>query len=153
MSDLPDIEVTIYDDQALAVDQDRIAGVARRTAMSEEAAGELSIMLVTEEKSAELNDKFMGEEGPTDVLAFPIDGKVEGPKPDSPVVIGELVVCPAYIAESYEAGSEAFVSELDLVVAHGVLHLLGHDHDTEENTSVMREAEKKITGRSGATAP
>jgi probable rRNA maturation factor len=152
MSDPPDIEVTIYDDQGLAVEQGRIAGVARRTAMSEGAAGELSIMLVTEEKSAELNDKFMDQEGATDVLAFPIDGKVIGGR-DSPVVIGELVVCPVYIAESHEVGSEAFVSELDLVVAHGVLHLLGHDHDTEENAARMREAEKKITGRSGATAP
>lgn len=135
----------------MGVDIDRIVAVATRTAVSEGASGEISITLVGPARMAELNAEHMGKTGPTDVLAFPIDGPRDpglgeaGP----PRMIGDLVLCPEVAAEQATSGVEA---ELDLLVAHGVLHLLGYDHDTEAGAEQMRLREFDLTGQSGARA-
>ncbi len=135
----------------MGIDIDRIIRVATRTAESEGAAGEISITLVIPDRMAELNEQYMGKAGPTDVLAFPIDGPGDpglgagGP----PRLIGEVVLCPEVAAGQATAGLE---SELDLLVAHGVLHLLGYDHATESGAEQMRLREHDLTGQSGAKA-
>jgi probable rRNA maturation factor len=147
----PDVIVTLTDEQGIEVDPDRIVEVARRTAASENASGEISITLVPAERMAELNAEYMGEPGPTDVLSFPIDGPEEHGPPGvgPPRMIGEVVLCPEVAAEQATSGTEA---ELDLLTAHGVLHLLGYDHDTEAGAEQMRGRERDLTGRSGARA-
>ncbi|CAN5793957.1 hypothetical protein BH23ACT12_BH23ACT12_21630 [soil metagenome] len=145
------IAITFSDEQAMGVDIDRIVAVATRTAESEGASGEISITLVNPERMAELNEEHMGKTGPTDVLAFPIDGAGDpglggnGP----PRMIGDLVLCPEAAAAQATSGVGA---ELDLLVAHGVLHLLGYDHDTEAGAEQMRSREFDLTGQSGARA-
>jgi probable rRNA maturation factor len=135
----------------MGVDIDRIIRVARRTAESEGATGEISITLVIPDRMAELNEQYMGKAGPTDVLAFPIDGPGDpgvgagGP----PRLIGEVVLCPELAAGQATSGVDA---ELDLLVAHGVLHLLGYDHATESGAEQMRLREHDLTGQSGAKA-
>lgn len=136
----------------MGVDINRILEVATRTAESEGASGEISITLVTPQRMAELNQQYMGKPDPTDVLSFPIDGMPPAGASDEdgpPWLIGEVVLCPDVAAEQATAGVEA---ELDLLVAHGVLHLLGYDHDTESGAERMRVREKSVTGRSGAQA-
>lgn len=64
-------------------------------------------------------------------------------------MIGEVVICPEVAEQQAEGGVE---SELDLLVAHGVLHLLGYDHDTEDHAARMRLREHDLTGRWGARA-
>jgi probable rRNA maturation factor len=145
------IAVTLEDEQAMGLDIDRIVDVAIRTAASEGASGEISITLVDARRMAELNAQHMGKTGPTDVLAFPIDGPGDpglgggGP----PRMIGDLVLCPEVAAAQATSGLQA---ELDLLVAHGVLHLLGYDHDSEAGAEQMRLREFNLTGRSGARA-
>lgn len=155
-ADPPDsspIVVAVSDEQTMGVDIDRIVSVATRTALSEGATGEISITLVTPQRMADLNAEHMGMTGPTDVLSFPIDGPPPaGEVPGSgepPWLIGEVVLCPEVAAEQAAAGVEA---ELDLLAAHGVLHLLGYDHDTEAGAEQMRVREFDITGRAGAEA-
>jgi probable rRNA maturation factor len=145
------IAVTLEDEQAMGVDIDRIVAVATRTAISEGASGEISITLVDPARMAELNAEHMGKTGPTDVLAFPIDGPGDpGLGGDGPPrMIGDLVLCPEVAAGQATAGVEA---EIDLLVAHGVLHLLGYDHDTEAGAEQMRLREFDLTGQSGARA-
>jgi probable rRNA maturation factor len=147
----PRLTVTLVDEQELALDTTRLVDAARKTAAAERAVGEISLLLVSAERMAQLHAEHMGEAGPTDVLSFPVDGLVLEPSPPGgpPVLVGEVVVCPAVALEQAEAGLEA---ELDLLVVHGVLHLLGHDHDTEEAAAVMREREERHAGRSGARA-
>jgi probable rRNA maturation factor len=151
----PNVTVTLTDEQDVEVDHDRIVDVAVRTAASERASGEISITLATPERIAELNRQYLGHEGPTDVLSFPIDGPDEpdaGAGPFSsgpPRMIGDVVLCPAIAARQTTSGLEA---ELDLLTAHGVLHLLGHDHDTEEGAAEMRRLEERLTGQAGARA-
>ncbi|MEO7802992.1 MAG: rRNA maturation RNase YbeY [Actinomycetota bacterium] len=137
------VSVILNDMQSVTVDHVRIEMVATKTADAEGAAGELSITLVESDRMAELNKTYMDSDGPTDVLSFPVDGLVHEPSDgiaDVPVLIGEVVLCPQV------------VEDMDLVVAHGVLHLFGYDHDTPEHAEQMRAKEHRIVGRSGAQA-
>ncbi len=134
----------------MSVDMSRILAVATRTAESEGASGAISITFVTPERMAELNAQHMGKSGPTDVLSFPIDGlRPPGDSDGPPWLIGDVVLCPEVAADQASAGVE---SELDLLVAHGVLHLLGYDHETESGAEQMRVREHHLTGRFGARA-
>jgi len=156
------LSIELSNRQTVVVDEARIVEVARRTAESVEAAGEISISLVDEDAIASLNLEYLNAKGPTDVLSFPVDG-LAPPMPSGrhaeapPVLIGEVVICPQ-VAERQAAGrrpgrlQDQLADELDLLSAHGVLHLLGYDHDTEENAQTMRTAEHKAIGQSGAQA-
>ena len=146
--------VHLHDEQGMAVDTERIASLALATAAAEGAVGEIGITLVEPDRIAELNEQHLGQSGPTDVLSFPVDGLVRSaPGPgDPPVLIGDVVLCPAVAAAQAPPGPGGTASELDLLIAHGVLHLLGYDHDTEEAAAAMRAREEAVSGRSGARA-
>jgi probable rRNA maturation factor len=144
------LEVSILNLQHIVLDTSRLEDVARRTALSEGARGELSVVLVDPVQMAEMNSHYRDECGPTDVLSFSIDGLIAGgvgPGDDPPLIIGEVIICPEVAAMQ---ATEGLDSEMDLLVAHGVLHLLGFDHDSEESAALMRGREQKHTGRSGA---
>ncbi len=146
------LEVSVLDLQEVVIDIPHVEDVARRTAVAEGAAGELSIVFVDAQKMSEMNSFYRDECGPTDVLSFSIDGLISGgvqPGDDAPFVIGEVIVCPEVAALQ---ATEGIDSEIDLLVAHGILHILGFDHDTEESARIMRGREKEHTGRGGAQA-
>jgi probable rRNA maturation factor len=81
----------------------------------------------------------MDEPGPTDVLSFPMDELVAG-TPDKPVaegILGDIVLCPTVAArQAAEAGHDTS-TEMRLLLTHGMLHLLGHDHAEPEEHRVM----------------
>jgi probable rRNA maturation factor len=81
------------------------------------ADGHLAIELVDSERIRELNREHRGRDAPTDVLAFPIDGA--GPTA-GPRELGDVVICPEHCSDPIEAA------------VHGVLHLCGYDHETDE---------------------
>lgn len=143
------VVVQVNDSQPVQVDAARIRSVAERAASCEGAWGEISISLVESDRIAELNAQYMDQTGPTDVLAFPIDGMVEFSASAPTPMIGDLVVCPQVAAGQ---GGDDLAAELDLLVTHGVLHLLGYDHDTEANAALMRQREFDLIGQSGAQA-
>lgn len=106
-------------------------------------AVELSIALVESDEIAHLNEQYRGVAGPTDVLSFGCDDPcpVEG---DEPITLGDVIIAPA-IAESQAAELGTTVeSELNLLLVHGVLHLLGYDHDTDEDAAVMQARERAL---------
>lgn len=146
------VTVSLEDEQGVPVDTDRLAAMAEATAIGEGAFGEISIILVDTARIAELNIEHLDGSGPTDVLAFPIDGLVTqaGDPQGPPIIIGEIVLCPEVAAGQAPPGEDGLGQELDLLVAHGVLHLLGYDHDTEEHAAAMRDRESAACGRSGA---
>jgi probable rRNA maturation factor len=98
---------------------------------------ELSVMLVDEGTMSRLHEQFMGEPGPTDVLAFPMDELRPLGDEDDAELIGDVVLCPT-IAESQarEAGHDT-AAELRLLCTHGVLHLLGYDHHEPDDEREM----------------
>ena len=91
---------------------------------------ELSISLVDPEEIAQLHEHWMDLPGPTDVLSFPMD-ELRAPGPDGtaqPGVLGDVVICPQVAAEQGVAAGHGTDAELELLLTHGILHLLGHDH-------------------------
>lgn len=148
------ISLSLHNEQNLVVDTDRLRDVARRAAAGEGATGEISITLVDAHRIAELNAEYLGGDGPTDVLSFPVDGLVTSPPAEGepPVLVGDIVLCPEVAIAQAPPGPDGVASELDLLVTHGVLHLLGYDHDSEAAAAAMRSREEAACGRSGARA-
>ena len=157
------IDVFGSDEQAaVPVDLARFVALARYVLEAEQVRGdvELSLLFVDPRTIADLNRRFLDEEGPTDVLAFPMDDDVtiSGRQPDQggrgpgapseagepPVVIGDVVVCPAIASAQAEAAGRPVDDELALLVVHGVLHLLRYDHEEPADEAVMRAREREL---------
>jgi len=100
---------------------------------------ELCIKLVDEPTIAELNEKWMDKEGPTDVLAFPMDELRPGLVNEEPEegVLGDLVLCATVAARQAEEAGHSRADELQLLTVHGILHLLGYDHAEPEEHREM----------------
>lgn len=102
-------------------------------------AAELSIMLVGEVAMAALHEQFMDEPGSTDVLSFPMDELRAGTADQESAegILGDVVICPQVaIRQAATAGHDTDV-ELRLLLTHGILHLLGHDHAEPEEHKIM----------------
>ena len=157
------------------VDGEQLTGVAL-VAMEAEGVeeSELSIIVVGTDVMTELNERYMeGAEGPTDVLAFPIDGPelVTGP-PDGPVspgsyggrtgdfdedddeeaddepwLLGDVVLCPSYAARQAARAGQTLAAELEMLVVHGILHLCGMDHAEPEEERIMKARTDELLAR------
>lgn len=132
-------EVAFSNRQHLPVDEVALADLARRTLLAEGVRrAELSVSFVDPHEMSALHERYLGEPGPTDVLSFPLD---EDPGPDDRRLVGDVVICPAVAAEQGEAGSE-----MRLLLVHGILHLLGYDHETEEERAEMWPRQERYSG-------
>jgi probable rRNA maturation factor len=105
-------------------------------------AAELSVLLVDETTMAGLHERWMGEPGPTDVLAFPMDELAAAPGPGAaeagPALLGDVVLCPQVAARQAATAGHPTEAELHLLCTHGILHLLGYDHaDAEEEREMF----------------
>ncbi|HXR44452.1 MAG TPA: rRNA maturation RNase YbeY [Pseudolysinimonas sp.] len=107
---------------------------------------ELAILLVDEAAMEQLHVQWMDEPGPTDVLSFPMDELRPGSEDDiTPAgLLGDIVLCPQVaIAQAKEAG-HSVLDELELLTAHGILHLLGFDHGEPEEEKEMFGIQRDI---------
>jgi probable rRNA maturation factor len=121
--------VFVADEQAHPVDAERLRRLAGfvLSRLRVPDAMELSILCVDADAIAQLNAHHMGKQGPTDVLAFPMDLPGET-APGEPAMLGDVVLCPQVATEQARAHATTPTAELDLLLVHGILHLLGHDH-------------------------
>ena len=146
-------EVKVFgaDEQGAApVDVPRWVDLVRNVLEAEGVTGdaELSLLFVDEDTISELNRRFMHTEGPTDVLAFPIDDPVEaGASGLEPLLLGDLVVCPAVAERQAPEHAGSYEDELALLVVHGVLHLLGHDHAEAVEAAAMQARGRDLLQR------
>ena len=154
------------------VDVAGLARLAERVLVDEGVRGdsELCLRFVYEPTIADLNERFLWAEGPTDVLAFPIDAGevVEGgrfpdagssgpdrPPPEAtevPLLLGDVLVCPAVAERNAPDHAGSYEDELALLVVHGVLHVLGMDHADEAETAAMQARERELLARYGPRA-
>jgi probable rRNA maturation factor len=133
--------VDLLNRQDLPADLEDLADLARRTLLAEGVAdGELSVTLVTEDEIAELHRRYMEEPGPTDVLSFPQDDEPAGN--GQPRVLGDVAICPAVALRQ----NDELDAELRLLLVHGILHLLGYDHQEEEDRREMWDRQEALTG-------
>lgn len=131
---------------------------------------ELSVLFVDEDHIAELNRTFRGVVGPTDVLSFPIDldgqpggrwpdGASAGPSrgpgdpDDLPLLLGDIVICPAVANRNAPTHAGDPPAELALLLVHGILHLLGHDHADAADRDRMQAAERDLLARHWGPLP
>ena len=113
------------------------------------ANAEVSLVLIPAAEMAELNAAHRGKEGPTDVLSFTIDDEeAHGPEADV-VLLGDIVICPAVAAGNALEHDVSLEAELELLVVHGCLHLLGWDHELDDEAEAMEAREAVHLARFG----
>lgn len=130
--------VFLADEQDIPVDADDLVALARHVLREQRVPEdmELALLLVDETTIAGLNAQHMGKEGPTDVLAFPIDAPGEA-APDAPAILGDVVLCPAVAHQQASSFGRTPDDEVRLLTVHGILHLLGMDHADPEEERAM----------------
>jgi probable rRNA maturation factor len=159
-----EVEVFVADEQSeVELDTARWARLAAGVLAAEGVRGhaELSLLFVRADDISALNREFLDHDGPTDVLAFPIDGELvevdDGPEPrrrgpdrpppdpgELPLLLGDVVVCPEVAASQAGEHAGTLDDELALLVVHGVLHVLGHDHAEPQEMARMRAREVEL---------
>lgn len=160
---LAERDVFVADEQTdVTLDRVRYAALAGFTLSAEgvRSEAELSVMFVDESTMADLHERFLGVEEPTDVLAFPMDEELleSGRQPDQggrgpgaptepadpPLLVGDVVVCPTVARRQADERGVSVEEEIELLVVHGVLHLLGHDHVEKAEARRQRRREREI---------
>jgi probable rRNA maturation factor len=166
------MSIEIANESGYEVDADVIVAIARHTLsqMGVNPLAELSVLLVDSDYMAELNHRWMGKDGPTDVLAFPMDENTidHGPAEatGAPTLLGDVVLCPEVATaqalkygnadprmrrdqDEGEAvktvdGKYGVAEELNMLTIHGVLHLLGYDYAEPEEEREMFSLQGKL---------
>jgi len=150
-----------------------------KLALGADARGELTIRIVSKRESAELNERYRGKRGPTNVLAFLADvptqaaGEVkeappspassgapsEAPSaapneaPNAPPPLGDLVICAPVLAREASEQRKPLEAHWAHIVIHGTLHLQGYDHETAEQAAVMEGRERELLAGLGFADP
>lgn len=138
------------------VDPDSLRRWAEQALLAEgyPTNSELSITVVTDQEMARLNADALGTKAPTDVLSFPLDEMQPGLPPPffidgPPRLLGDVVIAPDYIRRQAQELDVSFQDELALMITHGVLHLLGYDHQTDPEAEAMEHRERIILKAQG----
>lgn len=113
---------------------------------------EVAILFVDLEQIGEYNTRFMGREGPTDVLAFPLEQLEPGTAPvrrrgEPPLNLGDVVIAPSYVQDQAARLGVSFDDEMALMVTHGILHLLGYDHHEDAEAEQMEARERQLIAK------
>jgi probable rRNA maturation factor len=171
------VSVEINNESGAEIDEAALAQLARFVldAMRIDPLAELSIVLLDPDAMAALHQQWMDLPGPTDVMAFPMDGADgAGSAPDrldpsappptdegrGEALLGDVVLCPVVAAEQAAGAGHSAEAELHLLAAHGILHLLGYDHGDADEEREMFQLQAQIladwtsrTGRPPIHAP
>ncbi len=106
---------------------------------------DLTILFVDPDPIAELHERWMSLEGPTDVMSFPMDELRPGDgKTTMEGVLGDLVICPWVAAQQAAAAGHSTMQGMMLLTIHGILHLLGYDHVTPEQERQMFGLQRQL---------
>ena len=157
-------EIFCADEQSdIEIDLSRWQNLALHVLSAEgvRGAAEMTIVFVNQLSMSELNEQYMGIPSATDVLAFPLDAvdaartpgpgaMTKGPSRVSldihelPLLLGDVVICPSVAAKQAITHAGNLDDEIALLIVHGMLHVLGADHDTPESTKTMRAREVEL---------
>jgi probable rRNA maturation factor len=147
------VSIEINNESGVDVNEENLVALATHVLgeMGINPLAELSIVAVDEDAMSELHEKWMGEPGPTDVLAFPMDelrpgggARGDGESPTDPALLGDVVLCPTVAARQAEEAGHSAQDELELLCTHGILHLLGYDHAEPEEHKEMFGLQAKL---------
>ena len=117
---------------------------------------EVGIMLVTDDDMAIHNHRFLGRDGPTDVLALPLAPRGEGHRERAarsgagvPYALGDVIIAPGYIGNQARRLGTTYEDEITLMVTHGLLHLIGYDHESDSEAEQMESRERQLLAAIG----
>ncbi len=130
---------------------DEHLAVVRRAALealTDEADLTISVLLTDDAAIRVLNQQFRGKDKPTNVLSFPA-----ARMPGNEHFLGDIAIAFETVATEASAESKALNDHLAHLVIHGILHLLGEDHETSEDAEQMEAAERAILARLGIADP
>lgn len=164
------IQVFVADEQSdQPVEPEKWRALAEAVLVDRRVAdpAELTVLFVDADSIASLNERFLGKKGPTDVLSFPIEDEYETPPPPPgpssglggpgreppleeetvPLLLGDVVICPAVAHANAPEHAGDYEGELALLLVHGILHLLGMDHEEEAAAEEMEALERQLLSR------
>jgi probable rRNA maturation factor len=137
------MSIEIRNESGFSVDEPALAALARHVLgeLRIHPLAELSVLLVDAPTITDLHQRWMGEEGPTDVLSFPMD-ELRPPPPGNDradragsasdagpaTMLGDIVLCPEVATRQAREAQRPVAGELEMLCTHGILHLLGFDH-------------------------
>ena len=121
---------------------------ARAALEQQRLQGDLTIVITGNAQLRALNREFRQIDAPTDVLSFATDDQPQASKQTR--YLGDVIISFTRAKEQAKAGGHPVEAELQLLVVHGVLHLLGHDHDTRPEKASMWQAQARILKNIGA---
>ena len=152
------MEILLSNHQDLPVDTDGLRALAKVVLKDEgmPPSTEVGIMLVTDDDMAGHNQRFLGRDGPTDVLALPLApaGSGHGESAavagrDVPHALGDVIIAPGYVHGQARRLGIAYEQEMALMVTHGLLHLIGYDHASDSQADHMESRERHLLAAIG----
>jgi probable rRNA maturation factor len=150
------VSIEVLNESGYELDLEHLAGLARfvMDQMRVHPQAELCIKAVDEATIAQLNAQWMDKEGPTDVLAFPMDELRPGLVDEDPEegVLGDLMLAPSVAERQGTATGHGLMPELELLTTHGILHLLGYDHGEPEEHREMFTLQAELLTAYGSQA-
>jgi probable rRNA maturation factor len=122
-----------------------------RRALAADARGELTVRIVGESESAELNSRYRGKRGATNVLSFGAEAPPEATGELLP--LGDLVICAPVVEREAREQGKAPAAHWAHMVVHGALHLQGYDHETARDAAIMEARERALLAELGFPDP
>jgi len=151
------VAIFIANESDWAVNEDALVALARHVLeqMGVDPLAELSVLLVDVGAMERLHMRWMGEPGPTDVLAFPMDelddARGREDSDPAPALLGDVVICPEVAAAQATSVGHSLDDEMQMLCTHGVLHLLGYDHaEPAEEQEMFGQQAKLLASWSAA---
>ena len=134
---------------ALPKNEELLKWLKETLASEQHGDTELTIRFVDEKESADLNEQYRHKKGSTNILSFPF----ETPTEVELDLLGDLIICAEVVRKEATEQKKEELAHWAHMVVHGTLHLLGYDHLTDEQASVMETKEIKILSQLGYTDP
>jgi probable rRNA maturation factor len=145
------VNVFLSDEQGHPADGEslRAAAAAVLAAEGYPADTEVAVYLVDAIEMAGYNERFMDRKGPTDVLAFPTESLIPREPPravpgEPPLNVGDVFLCPVEVVRRAAAQNVAYDDFLHLLLVHGMLHLLGYEHENDADAAEMERREDEL---------
>ena len=142
------IEIEIPDAYQSLVDVELLEQAIRCVLAAERVEGDITVIITDDETVAELNQRFLGKEGPTDVLSFPAGPDDETfvlpPEEEATPYLGDILIAMPFTQRQAQQAGRPLRDELALLVVHGALHLLGYDHATPAEKAEMWDRQNAI---------
>jgi len=152
------VEILLSNHQDLSVDADALRALAKAVLEDEDmpSSTEVGIMLVTDEDMAAHNHRFLGGDGPTDVLALPLAppgvehrARPAGAGAGVPHALGDVIIAPGYVRGQARRLGTAYDDEMALMVDNGRRHLIGYDHGSDPEAERRESRERHLLAALG----